>query len=93
MITAKQEAFAQAIADGMNQSEAYRSARKVGSQTKPETVHKRASALMVDGQVARRVAFEDGGCKPSCRLTFLHFFLDLPVYVLPDFFRAPQLGL
>ena len=55
MLTPKQETFAQAIADGMNQSEAYRSAYNVGPRTKPETVHKRASELMADGQVAGRV--------------------------------------
>lgn len=55
MLTAKQEAFAQAIADGRSQADAYWLAYDVGPRTKPETVYKRASELMADGQVAERV--------------------------------------
>lgn len=55
-LTAKQEAFAQAIADGMSQADAYRTAFDVKPTTKPETIHKRASELMADGDVAGRVA-------------------------------------
>ncbi|MEE1878514.1 hypothetical protein [Altererythrobacter litoralis] len=55
MLTPKQEIFAQAIADGRCQAEAYRQAYKVHHQTKPETVYKRASELMADGKVAGRV--------------------------------------
>lgn len=55
MLTPKQEAFAQAIADGLNQAEAYRSAYRVSPRAKPETVYKRASELMADGKVAGRV--------------------------------------
>ena len=55
MLTPKQEVFAQSVADGLSQADAYRSAYKVGSRTKPETVHKRASELMADGEVAGRV--------------------------------------
>lgn len=55
MLTAKQEAFAKAIADGLSQAEAYRCVYQVGSRTKPETVYKRASELMADGKVAGRV--------------------------------------
>ena len=54
-LTAKQEAFAQAIADGMSQADAYRTAFDVKPTTKPETIHKRASELMADGDVAGRV--------------------------------------
>ena len=54
-LTAKQEAFAQAIADGMSQADAYRTAFDVKPTTKPETIHKRASELMADGEVAGRV--------------------------------------
>ena len=54
-LTAKQEAFAQAIADGMNQSDAYRSAYNAGKM-KPESVQQTASRLMDDLKVSSRVA-------------------------------------
>lgn len=54
-LTAKQEAFAQAIADGMNQSDAYRAAYEA-SNTKPEVVSVKASQLMANGKVTVRVA-------------------------------------
>ena len=53
-LTAKQEAFAQAIAGGMNQSDAYRSAYSAGKM-KPETVQQTASRLMADRKVSARV--------------------------------------
>lgn len=54
MLTAKQEKFAQCIADGMNQADAYRAAYDAAN-SKPETVQKRASELMQNGEVAGRV--------------------------------------
>jgi phage terminase small subunit len=54
-LTAKQEAFAQAVADGMTQSDAYRSAYNAGKM-KPEAIHVNASKLMADAKVALRVA-------------------------------------
>jgi hypothetical protein len=51
----KQEHFAQCIADGMTQADAYRTAFDAGNM-KPETIHKRASELMTNGEVAGRVA-------------------------------------
>lgn len=54
MLTAKQEAFAQAISDGMTQADAYRYAYDANSM-KAETVHKRASELMSNREVAGRV--------------------------------------
>lgn len=54
-LTAKQEAFCQAIADGLSQAEAYRKAYNA-SKSKPETVWSKASELMADGKVAARVA-------------------------------------
>jgi len=54
-LTAKQEAFAQAIADGMNQSDAYRSAYDAGAM-KAETIQNKASLLMKKGEVGARVA-------------------------------------
>lgn len=54
-MTPKQEHFAQCIADGMTQADAYRAAYGA-DKMKAETIHKRASELMSDGEVAGRVA-------------------------------------
>lgn len=56
LLTAKKEAFAQAVASGMNQSDAYRAAYKVRPDTKPESVNQNASRIMADVNVASRVA-------------------------------------
>jgi hypothetical protein len=53
-LTAKQEHFAQCIADGMTQADAYRTAYGA-DKMKTETIHKRASELMSDGEVSGRV--------------------------------------
>ena len=53
-LTAKQEAFAQAVAGGMNQSDAYRSAYNAGKM-KAETVQQVASRMMADRKVSARV--------------------------------------
>lgn len=53
-MTPKQEAYCQAIADGMTQADAYRTAFNAGKM-KPETIHKRASELMSNGEVTGRV--------------------------------------
>jgi phage terminase small subunit len=54
-LTAKQEAFAQAIADGMGQADAYRMAYDAEAM-KDSTVYSNASRLMNDSKVAARVA-------------------------------------
>lgn len=54
-LTQKQEAFACAVASGMNQSDAYRSAFDVGENTKDSTVNVNASKLMSDAKIAQRV--------------------------------------
>jgi hypothetical protein len=54
-LTPKQEKFAQCVASGMTQADAYRSAYAVGESTKPETVLKRASELMANGDISGRV--------------------------------------
>lgn len=54
MLTPKQEKFTQCIADGMTQADAYRTAFDAGNM-KPETIHKRASELMGNGEVTGRV--------------------------------------
>lgn len=53
-LTPKQESFAQAVASGMTQADAYRSAYDA-SKMKPETVQKRASELMANRDVSGRV--------------------------------------
>lgn len=53
-MTPKQEHFAQCIADGMTQADAYRAAYGT-DKMKAETIHKRASELMSDGEVSGRV--------------------------------------
>ena len=55
-LTPKQEKFAQCVADGMTQADAYRAAFDVGATTKPETVQANASRLMADSTVSARVA-------------------------------------
>jgi hypothetical protein len=54
-LTAKQEAFAQAVSSGMNQSDAYRSAYDAGKM-KAETIQNNAYKLINDNEVAARVA-------------------------------------
>jgi phage terminase small subunit len=53
-LTPKQEAFAKLVAEGLSQSDAYRSA--YNSKAKPETVQANASRLMADSRVSARVA-------------------------------------
>lgn len=55
-LTPKQERFAQCVADGMSQADAYRTAFDVSPTTKQETIYKRASELMADGNISGRVA-------------------------------------
>lgn len=56
MLTGKQENFAQAVASGMNQSDAYRASYKVRPGTKLESINVNASKIMSDAKVAQRVA-------------------------------------
>lgn len=53
-LTPKRESFAQAVASGMSQADAYRSAFDA-SRMKPETVQSAASRLMADSKVSARV--------------------------------------
>jgi phage terminase small subunit len=53
-LTAKQEAFCQAVVSGMSQADAYRKAYDAGNM-KAETIQKRASELMANGEVSGRV--------------------------------------
>ena len=53
-LTAKQEAFAQAIADGMGQADAYRMAYDAEGM-KDGTVYSKASIMMSEGKIRARV--------------------------------------
>jgi phage terminase small subunit len=53
-LTSKQEAFCQAIADGKNQSDAYRLAYNAANM-KADTINKKAYELMNDGQITARI--------------------------------------
>lgn len=54
-LTAKQEAFCQAIADGMTQADAYRAGYNAKNM-KQDSVHVNASKLMACAKIAQRVA-------------------------------------
>ena len=54
-LTSQQEKFAQSVASGMNQSEAYREAYNVRKNTKIETVNNSAYKLMNDPDISARV--------------------------------------
>jgi len=54
-LTAKQESFAQAIAGGVNQSDAYRGAYNT-SKMIPSSIHVNASKIASDAKVAQRIA-------------------------------------
>ena len=55
-LTSKQEAFAQAVASGMSQSDAYRSSYDVGVDTLDASVWEQASCIANDLKVASRIA-------------------------------------
>lgn len=55
-LTPKQELFAQEVASGKTQADAYRAAYDVKPTTKPETTYKRACELMADGNISGRIA-------------------------------------
>lgn len=54
-LTPKQEKFAQCVASGMNQSDAYRAAYSVRPTTKPETVNEQGSRIMAARKVSARI--------------------------------------
>lgn len=54
-LTSKQENFAQCVASGMSQADAYRSAFDVKPTTKPESVQVSASQLMSNPNISLRV--------------------------------------
>lgn len=55
-LTPQQEKFAQEVAKGQSQSNAYRQAYPLSKQWKDDSVHNKASALARDARVAARVA-------------------------------------
>jgi hypothetical protein len=56
-LTAKQEAFSQAVASGMSQAEAYRTHYDVDPDCKPETIWVESCKLAGDPNVSQRVTF------------------------------------
>ncbi|AGN30393.1 hypothetical protein SXAG_00112 [Synechococcus phage S-CBS4] len=54
-LTAKQEKFCQAIADGMTQADAYRAAYSA-DKTSDKVVYVKASEMMADGKISVRVS-------------------------------------
>lgn len=54
-MTARQDCFAQAVANGKSQSEAYRLAYPKSLKWKPDTVWQNASKMMADAKVSTRV--------------------------------------
>ena len=55
-LSPQREKFAQAVASGMNQSDAYRAAYRVREATKLSSINVNASKLMSDAKVEQRVA-------------------------------------
>lgn len=55
-LSPQRERFAQAVASGLNQSDAYRAAYKVRAGTKPNSINVAASQLMANPNIALRVA-------------------------------------
>jgi len=55
-LTPKQEKFAQCVADGMSQADAYRTAYDCAPSTKAESIQVNACKLMADANVSQRVA-------------------------------------
>lgn len=54
-LTSRREKFAQCVADGMTQADAYRASFSA-EKMKVETIYTRASELMTDGEIKARVA-------------------------------------
>jgi hypothetical protein len=54
-LTPQQEKFAQAVASGMNQSDAYRESYNVRKTTKIESINNSAYKLMIDPDIKARV--------------------------------------
>ena len=67
-ITPKQEKFAQEVASGKSQADAYRAAFDC-AKSKPETIIKRASELMTSGEVSGRVKELQGRSASRAELT------------------------
>lgn len=55
-LTTKLEAFAQALASGANQSDAYRGVADIGESTTEESIHQSASRMAANVNVTSRVA-------------------------------------
>ena len=76
MLTPKQEKFAQSVASGMTQADAYRVAYSAAG-SKPSTVQKRASELMASGAIAGRVQELRGPIAKKAQITLESHLEDL----------------
>lgn len=76
-LTPPREKFAQAVASGMNQSDAYREAYKVRAGTKLSSINVNASKLMSDAKVAQRVAELRGAVAKKTMITLESHLADL----------------
>lgn len=56
VLTPQREKFAQGIADGLSQADAYRAAYPKSANWKAETVHQAASRMMTDSKVLARIS-------------------------------------
>lgn len=75
-LTPKREAFAQAVASGMSQADAYRSAFDA-ARMKPETIQSAASRLMADSKVSARVDEIRGPIVKKAQMTLESHLADL----------------
>lgn len=75
-LTPKQEAFAQAVASGKNQSDAYRAAYAAGKM-KASSINVNASKLMADAKVAQRVAELRAPAAEKAKITLESHLADL----------------
>lgn len=77
MLTPKREAFAQAVASGMSQADAYRAAYNVRDTTKPESIHQKASRLMAEVNIRARIEEIRAPAVKSAQITLESHLADL----------------
>lgn len=84
-LTPKQEKFAQGVASGLSQSDAYRKSFNVRKNTKPESVNQAASKLMSNTNISSRVRelqkpyIEEAGITLQSHLAALKSLHDLAI--------------
>lgn len=76
MLTQKQETFCLAVIEGLNNSDAYRRAYNA-DRMKPETVNRKAKALIDDGKITARIAELREPAAKNAQLTLEQHLHDL----------------